>query len=205
MIMRSVASSWSFHSARESQRPRAAALRGRTTRAHLSGMNPSRTAALSLLFLLGAAAPQGLSAQAGPGAIDGTGGWAPPSLGVRAGYDNKLRKYLLGAQLRLPVLRGGQVELMPSVDVSFLRGRKEQQYNLEAVYVWDGRAGGLYAGAGLGIRNGVFGLGEERRSELGYTIVGGFRVVSGWSCPSWSIAGSTSRTHPSPTSSCRWG
>lgn len=138
-------------------------------------MNLSRAAALSLLLLVGATVPQGLAAQAGP--VAQAEGWAPPSLGVRAGYDNKQRRYLLGAQVRLPVLPGGQVELMPSMDVTFLSGRKEKQYNLEAVYVWDGRTGGLYAGAGLGIRNAVFGRGEERRSELGYTGVAGFRVA----------------------------
>jgi hypothetical protein len=63
------------------------------------------------------------------------------------------------------------------MDIAFLRGLKEYQYNFEGVYVWDGRAGGLYGGAGIGLRNSIFGSNPGRTTELGYTFVVGFRLV----------------------------
>lgn len=109
-------------------------------------------------------------------------GWAPPSLGVHLGYDNKQRDEVLGGQVRLPVLPDGTIELMGSMDVTFLAKLHEYQYNLEAVYVVDGRAGGLYAGGGLGWRNTLYGSDTdpnvaERRTEMGFTAVAGFRLV----------------------------
>jgi len=136
--------------------------------------------ALSLAVLLtGATLPAGkLAAQVVPGVqVQAPGGWAPPALGVRFGYDNQQQNEVLGAQLRLPILRGGQIELMPSVDVTFLQGLKEYQYNFEGVYVLDGRAGGFYAGAGIGLRNTIFTSSQGRETELGYSAVIGIRLV----------------------------
>jgi len=141
-------------------------------------MNTSRRATLTLWSLLAstALATQGLGAQVGPEAED-PGVWAPPSFGLRVGLDNKRRRNVVGAQVRLPIVPGGEIELMPSVDVTFLVGLREYQYNVEGVYVWDGRAGGLYGGGGLGFRNSVFADGAGRKTELGYTAVVGFRLV----------------------------
>lgn len=144
-------------------------------------MTQNRTFALTLSVLLAGVslAVGDVAAQIGSGAEDETAtGWAPPSVGVRFGYDNQQQTQMLGAQLRLPIVPGGEVELMPSMDISFLRGLKEYQYNFEAVYVLDGRAGGLYAGGGVGLRNSIFTDGLGRRTELGYSAVVGLRLVN---------------------------
>lgn len=131
-----------------------------------------------LVLVLALLAPRALVAQIGAGSReDAPGPWAPPSLGIRGGYDNKQQSWMLGAQLRLPILPGGQVELMPNADVTFLTGLKEYQYNLEAVYVLDGRAGGLYLGGGVGLRSTIFETGSGRETKPGFTVVGGFRIV----------------------------
>jgi len=143
-------------------------------------MPPRHSLPLLLVLALSAAAPVALAAQA-PGAQDEyPGPWAPPSFGVRAGYDNQQRHNVLGGQVRLPVLPRGQVELVPSLDVTFLSGLKEYQYNLELVYVLDGRSGGIYAGAGLGWRNTVWSSDPAdltRSTERGFTAVLGIRIV----------------------------
>jgi len=144
-------------------------------------MSPSRTLTLTLSLVLAGTslAFEGVGAQVVPGTqSQAASGWAPPSLGVRFGYDNQQQTQTLGAQLRIPILPGGQIELMPNMDISFLRGLKEYQYNIEGVYVLDGRAGGLYGGAGLGFRNSVFTAGEGRRTEMGYSAVVGLRLVN---------------------------
>ncbi len=41
--------------------------------------------------------------------------------------------------------------------MTFLRGLKEYQLNLDAVYVVGGRTGGFYGGGGIGFRNSRFG------------------------------------------------
>lgn len=134
-----------------------------------------RAAALLLALQL-ATSPTGLTAQVGPGA-DASPAWAPPSIGARFGWDNKQRRQMVGAQLRLPVLPGGQVELMPSFDVTFLPTLHEYQYNIEAVYILGGRGGVLYGGGGLGMRNTVYPEATGRSTELGYTLVVGARLV----------------------------
>ena len=109
---------------------------------------PSRRCLPLLLALaLSFAAPVALAAQGAQDEFPGP--WAPPSLGVRGGYDNQQRRYVLGGQLRLPVLPRGQVELMPNVDVTFARGLKEYQYNLELVYVFEGDSATVSFAAGL--------------------------------------------------------
>jgi hypothetical protein len=131
---------------------------------------------LILLSVVGTAGP--LAAQRVPGEEPSPGpGWAPPSLGVRLGYDNKQRDQVLGGQVRLPVLPDGTVELMGSMDVTFLQNLKEYQYNLEGAYVLDGRAGGLYAGGGLGWRNTIYPDDVQRHTEMGFTALIGFRLV----------------------------
>ena len=142
---------------------------------------PSRRCLPLLLALaLSFVAPVALAAQGAQDEFPGP--WAPPSLGVRGGYDNQQRRYVLGGQLRLPVLPRGQVELMPNVDVTFARGLKEYQYNLELVYVLDGRSGGIYGGGGIGWRNTVWNAdpsdtSEIRSTKAGFTAVLGIRIV----------------------------
>lgn len=134
-------------------------------------------ATLTLGLLSAALGTEAATAQLGAVDPPGPGGWAPPSVGVRFGYDNKQQNNVLGAQVRLPVIPSGVLELMGSLDVTFLPNLKEYQYNIEGIYVLDGRAGGFYGGAGLGLRNTVYPNSVGRATELGYTAVIGIRIV----------------------------
>jgi hypothetical protein len=83
------------------------------------------------------------------------GGWPAVEIGARVGYDNSQRQEVVGALVRIPILRNGSVELVPNADVTFLRGVKEYQLNGEAVYVLTEGDGGIYAGGGVGLRDAV--------------------------------------------------
>ena len=101
--------------------------------------------------------------------------WPSITIGVKAGYDNNANGELLGAQLRVPLLRSGAVALMPSADVTFLTGLKEYQYAVDALYQLAGRRGGPYLGGGLAFRNTIFGADPNlpRETRLGYSLVAG--------------------------------
>ncbi|SVB96625.1 uncharacterized protein METZ01_LOCUS249479, partial [marine metagenome] len=102
-----------------------------------------RTAAsLLLLTSVAISAPLEVNAQ----------GWEPISIGVHAGYDNRNQQEMLGAQLRIPVLPSGRVELITNTDVTFLKSLKEYQTNFEAVYMLTPGRGGFYGGGGIGLR-----------------------------------------------------
>lgn len=134
---------------------------------------PAALAALVLLLLYSTEA----QAQLGRPTAEESG-WAPVAVGVRVGYDNTQRQEMVGAQLRIPILPQGTVELIPSADVTFLSGLKEYQYNLEAVYVLDGRSGAFYGGGGVVWRNSIFGdPADGRETAQGYTILAGLRFV----------------------------
>ncbi len=108
-----------------------------------------------------------------------TGPWAPISIGAHAGYDEASNGTVLGAQIRAPIVRNGKIELMPSGSVTFLTGLKEYQFNLDAVFVTGGRAGGLYAAGGLAVRNTIFldQPGQQTRTGFGWAV--GIRSGSG--------------------------
>lgn len=108
-----------------------------------------------------------------------TGPWAPISIGAHLGYDEASNGTVLGAQIRAPIVRSGKIEIMPSGSVTFLTGLKEYQFNLDAVYVTGGRAGGLYAAGGLAVRSTIF-LGESgRRTKTGFGWAVGIRSGGG--------------------------
>ena len=101
-------------------------------------------------------------------------GWAPALIGARVGYDNRLRSGIVGAQIHIPVVRSGLVEILPNADVTF-QPFKEYQFNLEAVYVLgDQTGGGLYAGGGVGFRSLVFSGPREIHPTL--SLVGGLKL-----------------------------
>jgi len=113
----------------------------------------------------------------------GTGGggsasWPPAVAGLRFGYDQGANGEVVGAQLRVPVLRSGHVEVVPNADVTFLTRLREYGFNLDAVYVTGGLQGGVYLGGGLAVRNSVFGVSEDegRRNEAGFGAVIGART-----------------------------
>lgn len=112
-----------------------------------------------------------VAAQAPPEDAGGGQTWAPASVGLRVGYDDNSSGTVAGAQLRVPVVPAGWLELVPSADVTFLTGLKEYQANMDAVYVGGSRSGGLYAGGGLALRNSIYGEDGERETRTGANLV----------------------------------
>ena len=101
--------------------------------------------------------------------------WPSITIGAKAGYDNNANAELLGAQLRVPLLRNGSLELMPSADVTFVTGLREYQYSVEALYILGGPRGGPYVGGGLAFRNTIYGREASipRETRRGYSIIVG--------------------------------
>ena len=112
-----------------------------------------------------------------PGQPGGSAGWAPAAAGVRFGYDQAARGEVIGAQLRIPVLPDGRVEVMPGADITFLTGLRDYGFNLDALYVSGGRRGGIYAGGGLALRNSLFTdePGADRETKTGVGAVVGVK------------------------------
>jgi len=133
------------------------------------------SAALLLLLL-----PGGSTAQGVPGGQDGSS-WPLPSVGAHFGYDQAASGEVVGVQIRVPVLRGGQIELMPSASVTFVTRLREYQYNVDAVWVSGGREGGLYLGGGLALRNSIFGSDptSPRETLAGFQGVAGLKAGGG--------------------------
>lgn len=104
--------------------------------------------------------------------------WPAAQAGLRFGYDQSARGEVAGAQLRIPVLRNGRVELVPNADVTFLSRLKEYGVNVDAVYVTGGARGGLYLGGGVAFRNSVFGPDPQgaRETDTGFGIVLGAKA-----------------------------
>lgn len=137
-----------------------------------------RTAAsLLLLTTVAISAPLEVNAQ----------GWEPISIGVHAGYDNRNRQEVLGAQLRIPLLPSGRVELITNTDVTFLRSLKEYQTNFEAVYMLTPGQGGFYGGGGIGLRNTTLGTDPKDPRK---TTLQTFSLVTG------AVLGSIGRIRP---------
>lgn len=144
-----------------------------------------RTRTLCLVAAALALVPHAAHAQrrgVGPGS-DGGDGWPPILAGVRAGYDYSSTSSLVGAQLRIPVLPSGFVELVPNGSITFLTGLKEYQWGVEAVLLSGGSQGGFYAGGGLGWRNTIYGDGPQRETRTAPTAVAGLRTGSAFGSP----------------------
>jgi len=133
---------------------------------------PSKWLAVALLTLVTPLATEGQ--RRGPRQPTAAS-WPAIMVGVKAGYDNNANGEVLGAQLHLPLMRRGSVELMPSADVTFLTGLKEYQYAVDVLYRPIGRQGGPYIGGGLAFRNTIYGAdpGLPRETRRGYSIVVG--------------------------------
>ena len=106
-----------------------------------------------VLAALTAVAPGSAAAQLAPQPQTQRTGWPAVEIGVRVGYDNIQRQEVVGALLRVPILPNGTIELLPSADVTFLRGLREYQFNADAVYLLAASDGGIYAGGGVGFRS----------------------------------------------------
>lgn len=136
----------------------------------------TRTVALGILLLLVGAAS--IDAQVRRGRqVDEEPRWAPPSVGVRGGYDQRANAEVLGAQLRLPVLRSGVVEVIPSADVIFLDGAKDYQYSVEAAWIPGGVRRGIFVTGGIAWRDTPLGQAVPvpvgRNTFFGYVLGAG--------------------------------
>lgn len=128
---------------------------------------------IGAVAFLASTAPIDVAAQQ-PGADEG---WPAPAIGVRVGFDQSASGEVIGAQLRVPVLPSGRLELVPNADITFLNDLKEYGFNVDAVFVSGGRRGGLYVGGGLAMRNSIFTaeIGGARETEVGFGAVVGLK------------------------------
>jgi len=140
------------------------------------------TTALVALSLLTTLTPAPADAQVRRGRAVQTGPtWAPVSIGIRFGWDQGSNGEVVGAQLRIPLLRSGQLEFVPGAAAVFPNQGRESQYNLEAHYVPGGVRGGVFLGGGVGWRNTVFGGTPEqpRQTFFGWNLVAGGKTLIG--------------------------
>lgn len=103
-------------------------------------------------------------------------GWAPAQIGARFGYDYNATGSVVGAQLRIPVIPSGYVELVPNGDVTFLTGLKEYQAGVDVVALSGGRHGGFFLGGGIGWRNSIYENAPERETKTAPIVVAGVRT-----------------------------
>ena len=137
-------------------------------------MAPRIRSAVLALATVALMAPGPARAQRRPPPPQSAGsGWAPISAGLRIGYEDKSSSLVFGAGMRIPVIPNGSIQLLPSADITFVPKLKEYEYNLEAVYVYGDRNGGVYAGGGLAWRNTIFDGQSGRQTKQGHTIVVG--------------------------------
>ncbi|MEQ8331357.1 MAG: hypothetical protein RH859_12935 [Longimicrobiales bacterium] len=95
--------------------------------------------------------------------------WPAIQAGVRFGYDDGSNGTVAGAQMRIPVIRAGWIELVPAGDVTFLTGLKEYQFTGDVALLSGGRRGGLYAAVGFAARNSIY-EGPGRETRTGTTV-----------------------------------
>jgi len=108
--------------------------------------------------------------------------WAPIAIGVKVGYDSSTNGEVLGAQVRIPVVRAGTIELYPNLEIAWPpAGGKEYQYNIDAAWVPGGVRGGVFAGGGVGWRDSLIGtdLGNPRQTLIGFNAFGGGKTSIG--------------------------
>lgn len=130
------------------------------------------------LCVIGLIHPAAAQAQPRPSPQDAPSqSWPAPSIGIHAGYDQVVRGEMLGGQIRIPVVRSGQIELLGIGSAIFVSGLREYQYDVDAVYSTGGRRGGLYLGGGLSFRNTIFGTDRSspRETRQGYGVVVGLQ------------------------------
>lgn len=131
---------------------------------------------LTLFAIPSSAGAQGTGGGSGAGQ-DATP-WPPISAGLRLGYDQSSTGEVVGAQLRIPVLRNGHIEVVPGADVTFVTRLREYGFTTDVVYVTGGRQGGFYGGGGLALRNSIYGTDPEsgRETKTGFGAVIGLKT-----------------------------
>ena len=105
--------------------------------------------------------------------------WAPISVGVRFGWEQERLESGgdIGAEIRIPVVRDGRFELVPSFDAIFLNPEREHQFDLEVFSGPGGPRGGVFVGGGVAWRQSVLagivdGLSRDRYFGYNLTLGG---------------------------------
>ena len=98
-------------------------------------------------------------------------------VGAHAGFDMKNDAIVVGAQSHLIADPWGRIDVIPNMDVTFISGITEYQFNAEAAAVV---IPGLYVGGGAAFRNTVYedSPGADRETRRGYTLFVGIRPPS---------------------------
>lgn len=127
---------------------------------------------LALAVLVALPVPLRAQARAAPG-------WKPIEIGLRAGYDNNSRGSVVGAQIHLPVLPSGIIDLSPNADITFNPGLKDYQIAVDAIFLTGGRRAGFFGGVGVATRSSIYSDGQtEREWKTGWDIVAGVRTAA---------------------------
>lgn len=107
--------------------------------------------------------------------------WASPAIGIRGGWDQRANAEVLGLQLRIPVVRSGVLEVIPSTDVAFLSGAKDYQYSAEMAWVPGGVRGGVFFAGGVAWRDTPLGrvVSTGRNTFFGYVLGAGAKSAVG--------------------------
>lgn len=107
--------------------------------------------------------------------------WSSVLAGAGIGYDGESNGTFLQTHFRIPLLRSGRLELIPSGSITFITNLREYQYNADLVYVTGGQSGGIYVGGGIGWRNSIFGPNAltPRETLRGYNAIFGLRSGAG--------------------------
>lgn len=129
---------------------------------------------LLVLLALGAIIGPDAAAQVRRGRTQPTAPpWSPISIGVRFGWDQVAVGEVLGAQLRIPVVRSGVVEIMPHAELVWPRRSRDEQVGVEVAFVPGGVRRGVFLAGGVAWRETSLGAqtaGGPRDSFFGYSL-----------------------------------
>jgi hypothetical protein len=127
-----------------------------------------------LVFAVLVAVPSSLQAQA-----RAAQGWKPMEIGLRAGYDNNSRGSVVGAQIHVPVLPSGIIDLSPNADITFNPGLRDYQFAVDAIFLAGARRAGFFGGVGVVSRSSIYSDGETQREwKTGWNLVAGIRTTA---------------------------
>lgn len=140
-----------------------------------------RSSVLLLAWLLLTAGAADADAQQRRGRQTQEARWAPVAVGIRGGWDQNARREMLGGQIRIPVLRSGMLEVVPSADVTFIPVERDYQYAVEAAWVSGGARGGLMVQGGVGWRSTTITADDPdgRETFVGYVLGLGGKTAAG--------------------------
>jgi hypothetical protein len=104
--------------------------------------------------------------------------WAPVVIGARWGWQENGQRSIVGAHVRIPVVRAGQFELVPSFDRLFGQAeRRETQYEVGVAWMPDGVRRGFLIGLGAVRRDAPLVEPDKDRFYGGALSLGGRSLI----------------------------